>query len=65
LHFVHLGAFATGGAGLVITPWEGNGTVPAAEGGWDDVVAPTAVQFADGYPERGDWPKQYERAAPR
>jgi 2,4-dienoyl-CoA reductase-like NADH-dependent reductase (Old Yellow Enzyme family) len=106
-HFVHLGAFATGGAGLVITeaaavtpegrispqdlgiwddahipmlrrindfcraqgavmaiqlahagrkastrrPWEQpSGAVPVAEGGWDNVMAPSAVAFAPNYP---------------
>lgn len=105
-HLVHLGAFATGGAGLVLTeaaavtpegrisphdlgiwddahveplrrvtrfverhgavagiqlahagrkastrrPWEGGGMAPAEEGGWAEVVAPSAVPFAEGYP---------------
>lgn len=106
-HLVHLGAFATGGAGLVITeaaavtpegrispqdlgiwddahipmlrritdfcraqgavmgiqlahagrkastrrPWEQpGGAVPVAEGGWDNVMAPSAVPFAPNYP---------------
>jgi len=106
-HFVHLGAFATGGAGLVLTeaaavtpegrispqdlgiwddahipllrritdfcraqgaavgiqlahagrkastrrPWEQpGGTVPLSEGGWDNVMAPSAVAFAPNYP---------------
>ncbi len=105
-HRVHLGAFAVGGAGLVMTeatavlpegrispqdlglwkdehvaplgeiagfirdqgaaagiqlahagrkastrrPWEGSGQVPPGEGGWEDVWAPSAVPFADGYP---------------
>ena len=107
-HFVHLGAFATGGAALVMTeaaavvpegrisprdlgiwhdahvpplrritdfihaqgsvpgiqlahagrksstrvPWEGSGA--AGEGGWSDVWAPSALPFADGYPEPGE-----------
>ena len=106
-HFVHLGAFATGGAALVFTeaaavtpagrispqdlgiwddthvpglrrineflhaqgaasgvqlahagrkastrrPWEGSGTVPPDEGGWSDVVAPSALPFSDSYPQ--------------
>jgi len=106
-HFVHLGAFATGGAGLVMTeanavvpegrisprdlgiwmdehvpalrritefihaqgsiagtqlahagrksstrvPWEGSGAVSAEEGGWDEVMAPSAVPFTEGYPQ--------------
>ena len=105
-HLVHLGAFATGGAGLVITeatavspegrispqdlgiwkdehvpflrrivdfvqrhgavagiqlahagrkastrrPWDGSGAVGPEEGGWSEVVAPSAVPFADHYP---------------
>ena len=31
-------------------PWEGNGTIPESEGGWKNVVAPSAVAFADHYP---------------
>ena len=106
-HLVHLGAFATGGAGLVLTeaaavtpegrisphdlgiwddahipmlrhitafcraqgavmgiqlahagrkastrrPWEQPaGAVPLAEGGWDNVMAPSALPFAPTYP---------------
>ena len=106
-HLVHLGAFATGGAGLVLTeaaavtpegrispqdlgiwddahipmlrhitefcraqgavmgiqlahagrkastrrPWEQPaGAVPVAEGGWDNVMAPSPVPFAPNYP---------------
>ncbi|QJR37385.1 NADH:flavin oxidoreductase/NADH oxidase [Gemmatimonas groenlandica] len=106
-HLVHLGAFATGGAGLVITeatavtpegrispqdlgiwddahipmlrritdfcraqgavmgvqlahagrkastrrPWERpGGAVPVSEGGWDNVMAPSAVPFSPDYP---------------
>ena len=106
-HLVHLGAFATGGAGLVFTeaaavtpegrispqdlgiwddahvpmlqrvtafcraqgavmgiqlahagrkastrrPWERpGGTVPVSEGGWDNVMAPSAVPFSVTYP---------------
>ncbi len=106
-HLVHLGGFATGGAGLVISeaaavlpegrisphdlgiwrdehvpmlreittfvraqgaaiavqlahagrkastkrPWEGSGTVPPADGGWTNVMAPSALRFSDTYPE--------------
>lgn len=106
-HLVHLGAFAVGGAGLVLTeatavvpegrispqdlgiwddahlpmlrrindfiqaqgaasgiqlahagrkastrrPWEGGGKVPPSEGGWEDVVAPSDIPFADNYPQ--------------
>src|ERR1700704_1544367 len=31
-------------------PWEGHGTVPESEGGWSNVVAPSALAFADDYP---------------
>jgi len=31
-------------------PWSGNGAAPVADGGWPDVVAPSAVAFADNYP---------------
>ncbi|MCC6246013.1 MAG: NADH:flavin oxidoreductase/NADH oxidase [Gemmatimonadaceae bacterium] len=105
-HLVHLGAFATGGAGLVISeaaavvpegrisphdlgiwndehvpmlrritdflhahgsvagiqlahagrkastrrPWEGSGTAAPNDGGWANVMAPSAVAFSDRYP---------------
>ena len=32
-------------------PWDGNGKVEEADGGWSDVLAPSAVKFADNYPE--------------
>lgn len=32
-------------------PWEGSGAVAAADGGWDGVVAPSAVSFAADYPQ--------------
>jgi 2,4-dienoyl-CoA reductase-like NADH-dependent reductase (Old Yellow Enzyme family) len=31
-------------------PWEAHGTVPESEGGWRNVVAPSAIPFADTYP---------------
>ena len=31
-------------------PWEGDGVVPETEGGWQNVMAPSAIQFADNYP---------------
>lgn len=31
-------------------PWSGQGEVPTELGGWSDVVAPSAVAFADNYP---------------
>jgi 2,4-dienoyl-CoA reductase-like NADH-dependent reductase (Old Yellow Enzyme family) len=30
-------------------PWDGNGAVPEESGGWRDVVAPSAIPFADNY----------------
>jgi 2,4-dienoyl-CoA reductase-like NADH-dependent reductase (Old Yellow Enzyme family) len=32
-------------------PWEGGGLVLPADGGWEDVMAPSAVPFADNYPQ--------------
>lgn len=32
-------------------PWSGHGTVPVAEGGWSEVFAPSALAFADDYPQ--------------
>ena len=31
-------------------PWEGDGVVPESEGGWKNVMAPSAIPFADNYP---------------
>src|SRR6266403_1959534 len=31
-------------------PWEGQRTVPENEGGWKNVMAPSAIPFADNYP---------------
>jgi 2,4-dienoyl-CoA reductase-like NADH-dependent reductase (Old Yellow Enzyme family) len=31
-------------------PWESQGAVPEHEGGWKNVVAPSAIPFADNYP---------------
>lgn len=31
-------------------PWDGRGTVPEAQGGWRQVVAPSGLIFAEGYP---------------
>lgn len=30
-------------------PWEGGDTAPLSEGGWNDIVAPSAIPFADGH----------------
>jgi 2,4-dienoyl-CoA reductase-like NADH-dependent reductase (Old Yellow Enzyme family) len=32
------------------SPWKGGARVLPANGGWDDVTAPSALAFADGYP---------------
>jgi len=32
-------------------PWSGNGTVPESAGGWPDVLAPSALAFAENYPQ--------------
>src|SRR5229473_4937734 len=31
-------------------PWAGHGTVPESKGGWNNVVAPSALAFTTGYP---------------
>jgi len=31
-------------------PWEGDGVVPETEGGWQNVMAPSVIPFADNYP---------------
>jgi len=31
-------------------PWEGDGIIPESEGGWQNVMAPSAISFADNYP---------------
>jgi 2,4-dienoyl-CoA reductase-like NADH-dependent reductase (Old Yellow Enzyme family) len=31
-------------------PWEGNGKISESEGGWSNVIAPSAVAFANHYP---------------
>ena len=32
-------------------PWDGEGAVPEGAGGWTNVVAPSAIPFADNYPK--------------
>lgn len=32
-------------------PWSGNGAIPVLEGGWEDVIAPSAIPFSDTYPQ--------------
>lgn len=39
-------------------PWEGEGVVGPEQGGWTEVLAPSAVAFAPNYPQ----PKQLDRA---
>jgi 2,4-dienoyl-CoA reductase-like NADH-dependent reductase (Old Yellow Enzyme family) len=31
-------------------PWDGQGALPESAGGWKDVMAPSALRFADNYP---------------
>ena len=35
-------------------PWSGDGTVPESEGGWTNVIAPSAIKFTDAYPQPRD-----------
>ena len=39
-----------GRKGSTYRPQDGNGEIPEAEGGWKNVMAPSAVAFADHYP---------------
>jgi hypothetical protein len=39
-------------------PWSGNGAVSEADGGWANVLAPTATAFADNYPQPREMSKQ-------
>jgi 2,4-dienoyl-CoA reductase-like NADH-dependent reductase (Old Yellow Enzyme family) len=32
-------------------PWDGNGAIPESKGGWKEVMAPSAVAFANDYPQ--------------
>jgi 2,4-dienoyl-CoA reductase-like NADH-dependent reductase (Old Yellow Enzyme family) len=32
-------------------PWSGEGQVPESEGGWTNVLAPSAIKFTDSYPQ--------------
>jgi 2,4-dienoyl-CoA reductase-like NADH-dependent reductase (Old Yellow Enzyme family) len=32
-------------------PWSGEGAVPESEGGWTDVLAPSAIKFVESYPQ--------------
>src|SRR6266700_3468391 len=58
-HFVHLGSRAVGGIQIAHAgrkastwrPWSGSGTLSVAEGGWEDVIAPSAISFSDTYPQ--------------
>ncbi len=40
-----------GRKGSTYRPWSGHGTVGEDEGGWTDVIAPTATAFAADYPQ--------------
>ncbi|HEX6161900.1 MAG TPA: NADH:flavin oxidoreductase/NADH oxidase [Vicinamibacterales bacterium] len=40
-----------GRKGSTYRPWSGNGAVSEADGGWQNVLAPTAIAFADNYPQ--------------
>jgi 2,4-dienoyl-CoA reductase-like NADH-dependent reductase (Old Yellow Enzyme family) len=40
-----------GRKGSTYRPWSGNGAVGESEGGWPNVLAPTAIAFADHYPQ--------------
>src|SRR6187401_2384762 len=39
-------------------PWSGTGAIGEADGGWTDVLAPTAIAFADNYPPPREMSKQ-------
>jgi 2,4-dienoyl-CoA reductase-like NADH-dependent reductase (Old Yellow Enzyme family) len=39
-------------------PWSGNGALSEADGGWTEVIAPSAVAFADNYPQPREMSKQ-------
>src|SRR5260370_6697420 len=39
-----------GGKASTYAPWAGHGTVPESNGGWNNVVAPSALPFTDSYP---------------
>jgi 2,4-dienoyl-CoA reductase-like NADH-dependent reductase (Old Yellow Enzyme family) len=39
-------------------PWSGHGAVSEAEGGWANVLAPTATAFTDSYPQPREMSKQ-------
>jgi 2,4-dienoyl-CoA reductase-like NADH-dependent reductase (Old Yellow Enzyme family) len=47
-----------GRKGSTYRPWSGTGTVSEAEGGWANVPAPSAVRFADNYPQPREMSKQ-------
>ncbi|HEX8027903.1 MAG TPA: NADH:flavin oxidoreductase/NADH oxidase [Vicinamibacterales bacterium] len=40
-----------GRKGSTFRPWSGHGAVPADQGGWTDVIAPSAESFAGDYPQ--------------
>src|SRR5436190_15518949 len=40
-----------GRKGSTYRPWSGNGAIGERDGGWSNVLAPSAVAFADNYPQ--------------
>lgn len=58
VHFIHAqGSVAgmqlahAGRKASTYRPWSGDGAVPVADGGWTNVVAPSALPFASHYPQ--------------
>ena len=47
-----------GRKGSTYRPWSGNGAVGESEGGWTNVLAPSAIAFADNYPPPREMSKQ-------
>lgn len=47
-----------GRKGSTHRPWSGSGEVSESEGGWTNVLAPTAIAFADNYPTPQEMSKQ-------
>lgn len=43
-----------GRKGSTRRPWDGDGAAPPDEGGWSPVPAPSAIRFADTYPEAAE-----------
>ena len=58
VHFIHeQGSVAgmqlahAGRKASTCRPWEGDGVVPESEGGWKNVMAPSAIAFTENYPK--------------